>query len=438
MEDALDSLSRNLPEAFEETIARIQRLPESQRRLGIHTLMWICHAKCAMTVSELSDALSVKLGQAAMSPKHRPSPKMMVECCQGLVTIDSETMNIRLAHYAIQEYLIGQSDNLFIRPNANIAEICLTYLLFDSFRQGPCSDEDAIVSRTESNPFLSYASRYWGMHAKRSETDQTVQRLIFAFLGSRSAAACANQVMQINNLYREEYWNSEECYSTTALHLASHCGLENTLHKLLDEGIFPVDAATRMGTTPLNKAASGGHVSIVRFLLQRGANPYSENWYGNALHCAAEAGYSGTIRELIRHGMSANACQYYDRIPINCTLDNDHAAAFETLITLGADINACDEDGRSVFHRAAMLDCVNIIDLVLQRRWADLESKSGEGLMAMHYAALASNTAILLKLLDAGADINAEDSEGQTPLYFATHFGNKATVILLLRRGARC
>jgi hypothetical protein len=91
MEDALVSLSRNLPEAFEETIARIQRLPESRRRLGINTLMWICHAKRTLTVFELSEALSVRHGQTSLSQKHCPSPSMIIECCQGLVILDSET-----------------------------------------------------------------------------------------------------------------------------------------------------------------------------------------------------------------------------------------------------------------------------------------------------------------------------------------------------------
>jgi hypothetical protein len=128
MEDALAYLSRNLPEAFEETITRIQRFPESWRRLGINILMWICHVKRAMTVYEPSDTSSVKLGQAAMSPKHCPPPKMMVECCQGLVAIDTEAMSIRLAHYPIQEYLVEHSNKLFLRAEANIAVICLTYL----------------------------------------------------------------------------------------------------------------------------------------------------------------------------------------------------------------------------------------------------------------------------------------------------------------------
>ena len=213
MEDTLASLSRNLPDAFEETYARIQRLPESRRRLGTNTLMWISHAKRALTIYELSEALSVRLGQVNMSPKHCPSPKMIVECCQGLVTLDSESMSIGLAHYTIQEYLIGQSERLFSCAESNIATTCLTYLLFDAFKEGPCSEEIEIYSRIEKNPFFSYACRYWGVHAQISEADQDVQRLIFTFLNSYSAVARAYQILEFERDRREEYWNPEECLS---------------------------------------------------------------------------------------------------------------------------------------------------------------------------------------------------------------------------------
>jgi ankyrin repeat protein len=58
-------------------------------------------------------------------------------------------------------------------------------------------------------------------------------------------------------------------------------------------------------------------------LLQRGANPYLGNWYGNALHCTAEAGWSTVIRQLIDYGMNPNDTEHYERLPIYCTLDKD-------------------------------------------------------------------------------------------------------------------
>lgn len=213
MEDALVNLSRSLPEAFEETVARIQQLPESWRRLATNTLMWICHTKRPLTIPELIEVLSVRLGQTNMSPKHCPSPRMIVKCCQGLVTLDLESKSIRFAHYAIQEYLMVRSKELFPSVESNMAAICLTYLLSRDFREGPCSEESGICSRIDKNPFLSYACRYWGVHVQSCEADRKVQQLAFDFFASHSAVARAYQIMEFEKGRLEKYWTPEESFS---------------------------------------------------------------------------------------------------------------------------------------------------------------------------------------------------------------------------------
>ncbi|KAK2868085.1 hypothetical protein FQN49_003171 [Arthroderma sp. PD_2] len=438
IEDALSSLSQTLPGAFEETISRVEKLPESRRGLGMRILMWICHAKREMTVTELSDALSVRGDHKTMNPMYRPSPRIMEACCQGLVAIDQHTKTVRLAHYAIQEYLIGRSDQLFLEAEASLAEVCLTYLLFDTFQQGPLPNRAGIESRMESHPFLSYASIYWGLHAQQSESRPTVQRLVSEFFSSQNAIACANQIMRYVGSYRKLYWEPGECYSTTALHVASHFGLENALHKLLDENNVFVDTPTKMGTTALIKAASRGHVSVLRDLLKRGADPYLENWYGNALHCAAEAGKSHVIKELIHHGMSANGYQQGGQTPIRCTLNHDHAAAFETLVDFGAEIELKhdDKNSLSVFHMAVVDDSVNIVHLILDRQLVDPNCRSRNGNTAVHYAVKMRNTMMLRMLIEAGADIDVRDNMGQRPLDYTNRKGDADIRRLLLKHGA--
>lgn len=170
-------------------------------------------------------------------------------------------------------------------------------------------------------------------------------------------------------------------------------------------------------------------------LLQRGANPYLGNWYGNALLCAAEAGCSTTIRQLVDHGMNPNTMGDHGRLPIHCTLDNDCFGAFETLIELGADM---DFEGASVFHEAIINGCVNIVDLVLQRHWVDLEHRTTDkGITAIHLAVMWKNTAIISRLLEAGADINAQDNDGYTALDYVDNGTNKDIVSFLLDRGAK-
>jgi ankyrin repeat protein len=221
--------------------------------------------------------------------------------------------------------------------------------------------------------------------------------------------------------------------TVTALHHASYFGLENTVRNLLDQEKFHIDACTKMGTTPIIKAAcvsKVGHPSIVKMLLQRGANPYLGNWYGNALHCAAEAGCSTVIRQLIEYGMNPNDTEHYDHPPIYCTLDNDRSSAFGTLVELGADMNL------SVFHQAIINGCFNVVDLILQRQWTQLESKTPLGIAAIHFAAGEGDVAIISRLLEAGADINILDSKGKTPLDYAGRNFNKDVARYMLSHGA--
>jgi hypothetical protein len=421
MEDALASLSPSLDSAFEKTILRIQRLPESRRQLGINILMWISHAKRPLDVSELSDALSIKSGQTASSLKHRPSPSIMLECCQGLVSVEQNADYIHLAHYSIQEYLVKNSKSLFGDAQINLGSIALTYLRFDDFRNGPVVHEADVQDRIESYPFLPYASKFWGVHLRPSISDERTKNLILTFLDCPRAIACGKQIYMYKAGYKELYWNAEECLAHTALHICSYFGLDDLLTELLDQNPLLINTTTNIGSTPINQAASKGHISTVKLLLGRGADPYLENWYGNALHCAAEAGKSATIRELVTHGMSPNVCERYSRSPLSCTVDMDRAAAFETLINLGADINAIDpqpQNGPPILHQVAYCNCLNIMDSVLRHHWGELDQKLEDGRTALHVAADEGNLLMVRKLVEAGADVNARDCQGTTPLYY--------------------
>jgi len=55
-----------------------------------------------------------------------------------------------------------------------MASICLKYLLFEDFADGPWKDDDEIESRTESYPFLRYATWAWGRHSRVTERDLEV------------------------------------------------------------------------------------------------------------------------------------------------------------------------------------------------------------------------------------------------------------------------
>jgi ankyrin repeat protein len=437
MEDKLADLSHNLNDAFADTISRVQRLPESRRRLGMGALMWLSHTTRALTESELSDALAIHSVQNVVNPKYRPATKTILECCQGLATVDANG-DVRLAHYAIQEYLRDHSKDLFHQAEATIAVTCLRYLVFENFQDGPWSTESDIVSRIVIYPFLSWAAMYWGQFARRTERNSEVWTALFAFFSSSAAMAVANQVRQYSMNRNSNYWDADECRSFSALHHASRHGLERTVARLLESGAYSVNELTQMGATPVIHAAAGGHVLTTRNLLAYGADPHLRNWYGDALHCAVESNKAATVHELVRWGMEPNAVVDGEHILI-CALGGDSARTFAALVELGADINSKSAFGNygHIFFTAILWGCDKIITLMLERKWVDIEMRNPNGLTAIHLAAVAGNQTTVRRLLDAGANINAIDNEGLTALDYAIAEGEKTMERLLLASGAK-
>ena len=184
-------------------------------------------------------------------------------------------------------------------------------------------------------------------------------------------------------------------------------------------------------------AASGGHVEAVRILLACKADPLLQNWYGNALHCAAEAGQCASIRELVSHGMDPNCLSRAGFRPLSCTLDNEQVDAFETLLSCQADISLRPKYlSYSILHHAVVYGCQGIVDVILRRQLVDLESRTVGGQTALHLAACQHRPAILVRLLDAGAEVNTLDNSGNSPLGWAHRQRDMAAVSILLQRGA--
>ena len=434
MEEALEAMPRNLHEAFKETIVRIQRQPDGRKRLGMNTLMWISHAKSPLNVQDLSIALAIRSGQTSLNPRYCPSQKAMVECCLGLVTVDEETSRIRLVHYSVQEYFQDQKQEMFPFGEDHIAEMCLTYLFFDSFSRGCSETETGIIARMKQYPFLEYAGSYWGHHVRHSQSDR-VEKLAFDFLHSKDRRSFSTQIHQFSRGLRREYWEPEEVNSVNELHVASYFGLEIAAREILKSMEFDIDCATHIGTTPLIRAAASGHVELVRMLLKKKADPTKLNWYGTALHCAAEAGKCGTIKELLKTGMDVDFKDGFGRTALICAICENHIQAVEILLENGADPTSKDEDGMMSIHYAVQRGNQKVLWLLLERQ-QDLEARTeSAGKTILHFAAGAGHLNSLYVLLEAGADIQAKDARGYTALHYAAGRDLEKNVRALLESG---
>lgn len=434
MEEALEVMPRNLHEAFKETLARIQRQPGGRQRLGMNTLMWISHAKSPLTVNELSEALAIRSEQLVLNPKNRPSQKMMVECCLGLVTIDEESGGIRLVHYAVQEYFRDQQNEIFPSGESEIAEMCLTYLLFDSFAEGCCDTEEGILVRLEKHPFLGYAASHWGTHVQSSR-NELVDKLAFNFLRSKPRRSFSTQIQQFLQGRREMYWEPDEVNSATELHVASKFGLQNAAREILDSKKVEVDAVTHIGTTALIRAASLGHVELVRMLLGKGADPTKANWYGTSLHCAAEAGQCEAIKELLKTGMDIDMKDDFGRAALHCAAQERHIAAVNVLLAYGSDPFTRDGEGKALIHYAAEGGYEELMWWLLDSE-ADVDARTGTGVTMLHSAASGGHLMIIYMLVKKGATIDVTGPSGFTPLHHAIRWEKEESVQMLLKLGA--
>jgi ankyrin repeat protein len=114
------------------------------------------------------------------------------------------------------------------------------------------------------------------------------------------------------------------------------------------------------------------------------------------------------------------------------------AAAVKQLLKQGADVNAAQGDGMTALHWAAMY---NDADLARMLMYAgarkDAATRNGT-YTPLHLAARTGSAAVVKALLDAGANANfATTSGGATPLHLAAAQGNTETITALLDHGAQ-
>lgn len=114
----------------------------------------------------------------------------------------------------------------------------------------------------------------------------------------------------------------------------------------------------------------------------------------------------------------------------------------ESLIDAGADVNAADNDGRTVLILAASRGHGEIVDRLIDAR-ADINAADNSDETALMLAASGGFDKIVKILIDADANVNAADKKGITALMFAIEAANEPNkhryieiVKLLIHAGA--
>ena len=276
------------------TLDRIVAQDEERRKLAIATLTWVCHSERPLQVDELCHALAVEIGATDFDPENVPPIGTLLDCCQGLVTVDKEASTVRLIHYTIQEYLCSHP-SLFSKPHSILAETCLTYLNSQQVK----SLTSHSLPDQRSMPFLKYSSRYWGIHANRELSDHAktlALELLDQYEDHASAVSLLKQ--EIPPSYIGDVSTSP---LFSGLHCASFFGIVELVATITNAGDCEINGRDCTGSTPLAWAARNGHVGVAEILLRReGIDPNRPGVYDRTpLGGAAVGGHEGVVKLLL-------------------------------------------------------------------------------------------------------------------------------------------
>ncbi|RMZ57111.1 hypothetical protein APUTEX25_002343, partial [Auxenochlorella protothecoides] len=198
----------------------------------------------------------------------------------------------------------------------------------------------------------------------------------------------------------------------TLLHAAASKGQDDIADYLVQKHDLKVDAEDEAGETPLALAASGGHASTARLLLDAGARPHpSRPGTAGPLHCAAAAGSVATVELLLAAGADLGV-DVGSGPPLFWAAGGGHAETVQALLRAGADPNARSANGMTALFLAAA---------------AAHGRRVAGGAAAEAEAAAAASLACVRALLRAGADV-AASSNGYTPLHVAAECGDEGLV----------
>jgi ankyrin repeat protein len=270
----------------------------------------------------------------------------------------------------------------------------------------------------------------------------------------------------------------DPCNGRNAFHVAATSGHPEILELLLE--FYPKlhDLPDKFDLTPLHLASIRGSKSMVRTLLEKGADPNKADWNGHtSLHFTTFAESKIIADELIRHGADVNTkskkdgstpahfvclrcvqsapallslleasganlkeLNCSDQTPLHVAAFSNNVRAIEFLLENYSDTCVLrDRCGRTPFMYSVASGCVDTSTQILNANQGVLNMIDGNGMTALHVACQRNSRDHVSMLLNRGADVNIADNLGVTPLHVACHDHDADEVVIgeLIRSGSR-
>ena len=494
LEEIVDDAPAGLEHLYDRNWARLSNLPDYDRARAFSILRWAAFALRPLTILELTEALLVVDDDSCDDLLVDQLPDdiddeyvngEIMGLCGSLIEIRGEASNrnlgsltVHLTHFSVKQYILrkmsgpGLSDmNRLLRSNEAIqsnelAKICLRYLNFGKVWQQSGLPKDNLSSR----PFRNYAARFWHQHIimdcksyagvvdltnilfNPANSNWASWQMWFDSLEPLSNLPEAPKVSSASPLYYASLLglqdtvmylteklrldvNDVDEHQRTALQAACSQDCISIVKILLEKGA-DVTVATNDGLTPLHIASSNGHIEVVKMLLEKGANIIVTSNDGcSPLYLASSNGHIEVVKVLLEKGADAAVINKIGFTPQYIASRQGHVEVVKVLLEKGADAAAVTKDGWTLLHVASYNNHVKLVEMLLEKG-ACTTAVNNNRTTPLHLATEKGHFELVKMLLEKGADITVADNDGWTPLDIVSEKGHVELAKMLLEKGA--
>lgn len=419
---ALDSMSRELDQLYQQTIERIRSQKGDDGELGMRVLSWVTHARRPLNVVEIQHALAVEVDEVEEPSSDLDfdnilSPQSLTDLCAGLVVIEANSQIIRLVHQTTQEFFDKERQILFQDAELDISRVCLTYLSYDVASELPTYDY--MLKTRAKYRFMEYAASFWFSHLQGSKDCEchgpTLKRAIAYVKDNRKILFLAKLLLhnRLPSRYLEEIEADHLARrDSLPLEAAAQFGLLELVkflvaHNESSRGVAALVNALREATMQ--------HIAVVHFLLtQDPLAAYDNEYLSMALKRACLGGPGEIAKLLISHKVDVNLWDDWEKLALHYAAFLKNPARIALLLREGANPFLQDPLGNTACHIAALSGHSGTVSLFTQgtnpNQWPVARYRD----TVLHAAARGGDLDTVSLLLSRGFDPLARGRGGKT------------------------
>ncbi|KAJ7249820.1 ankyrin repeat-containing domain protein [Mycena rebaudengoi] len=387
---------------------RIEAQSKEDKAIAQLALTWVATAKCPLSVAELLEAIAIEPDTKSLD-REGVVEMVVLSVCAGLVIVDQDG-TVRLIHYTTQKYLDGVQASKFPFAQRDIAQACLTYLLYNNFAPLPENREE-LETPEQEHALFDYSFQHRTFENILTQDphlwDEKKGELLYV--------SSSFSHMEMVELLLEKGWRYGNALQATTYH-----GQEAVVRLLIEKGAN-VNAQGGIHGNALQATSYCEQESIVQLLIEKGADVNAQGGeYGNALQAASYWGHEAIVQLLIDKGVGVNAQGGEYGNALQAASLWNHKAVVQLLIKKGANVNAQGGKYGNVLQAACYFRREGVVRLLIEKG-VDVNAQGGEYGSALQAAAADGNEAVPCRQYGSALQAAADNEHNTVVQWLLAH-----------------